>query len=74
VADPQVQARDMVVEMRHPVHGKVTQFGQPIKLSATPAAIRTVAPYSGEHTDQVLGELGVSAAEIRSLREKKVVA
>ena len=74
VADPQVQARDMVVEMRHPVHGTVTQFGQPIKLSATPGTIRTVAPYSGEHTDQVLGELGVSAADIRSLREKKVVA
>jgi formyl-CoA transferase len=60
--------------MRHPVHGTVTQFGQPIKLSATPGTIRTVAPYSGEHTDQVLGELGVSAADIRSLREKKVVA
>jgi crotonobetainyl-CoA:carnitine CoA-transferase CaiB-like acyl-CoA transferase len=74
VADPQVQARDMVVEMRHPVHGTVTQFGQPIKLSATPGTIRTVAPYSGEHTDQVLAELGVSAADIRSLREKKVVA
>src|ERR1051325_8103702 len=74
VADPQVQARDMVVEMRHPVHGTVTQFGQPIKLSATPGTIRTVAPCSGEPTDQVLGELGVSAADIRSLREKKVVA
>lgn len=74
VADPQVQARDMVVEMSHPVHGTVTQFGQPIKLSDTPAAIRTVAPYAGEHTDQVLGELGVSAAEIRTLREKKIVA
>ncbi|HME95501.1 MAG TPA: CaiB/BaiF CoA-transferase family protein [Methylomirabilota bacterium] len=74
VADPQVQARDMVVEMRHPVHGTVTQFGQPIKLSETPGTIRSVAPYSGEHTDQVLGELGLREADIRSLREKKIVA
>jgi alpha-methylacyl-CoA racemase len=74
VADPQVQARDMVVEMRHPVHGTVTQFGQPIKLSETPGTIRSVAPYSGEHTDQVLGELGLREGDIRSLREKKIVA
>jgi crotonobetainyl-CoA:carnitine CoA-transferase CaiB-like acyl-CoA transferase len=69
-----VQARDMIVEMRHPVHGTVTQFGQPIKLSETPGTIRSVAPYSGEHTDQVLGELGLREADIRSLREKKIVA
>jgi crotonobetainyl-CoA:carnitine CoA-transferase CaiB-like acyl-CoA transferase len=74
VADPQVQARDMIVEMQHPVHGTVKQFGQPIKLSDTPGTMRTAAPYSGEHTDQVLGELGLPAAEIRSLREKKIVA
>ena len=74
VADPQVQARDMIVEMRHPVHGTVTQFGQPIKLSDTPGTIRSVAPYSGEHTDQVLGELGLREADIQSLREKKIVA
>jgi len=73
VADPQVQARDMIVEMRHPVHGTVKQFGQPIKLSATPGTIRSVAPYSGEHTDQVLGELGMAAADIKTLRDKKIV-
>jgi crotonobetainyl-CoA:carnitine CoA-transferase CaiB-like acyl-CoA transferase len=74
VTDPQVQARDMIVEMRHPVHGIVKQFGQPIKLSATPGTIRTVAPYSGEHTDQVLGELGMRESDIKGLRDKKVVA
>ncbi|HEX5529146.1 MAG TPA: CoA transferase, partial [Methylomirabilota bacterium] len=74
VTDPQIQARDMIVEMRHPVHGIVKQFGQPIKLSATPGTMRTVAPHTGEHTDQVLGELGLPDAEIRNLREKKIVA
>ncbi len=74
VRDPQVLARDMVVELHHPRHGKVTQFGQPIKLSETPGSVRTVAPFSGEHTDEVLRELGLSAGEITTLRDKKVVA
>jgi crotonobetainyl-CoA:carnitine CoA-transferase CaiB-like acyl-CoA transferase len=74
VADPQIQARDMIVEMRHPVHGTVKQFGQPIKLSATPGTMRSAAPHSGEHTDQVLGELGIRAADIKALRDKKIVA
>jgi crotonobetainyl-CoA:carnitine CoA-transferase CaiB-like acyl-CoA transferase len=74
VADPQIQARDMIVEMRHPVEGTVKQFGQPIKLSATPGTIRTAAPHTGEHTDQVLGELGLGATDIAALRKGKVVA
>ena len=74
VTDPQVLARDMVVEMRHPVHGTVKQFGQPIKLSETPGTMRSAAPYSGEHTDRVLAELGMGAAEIKALRDKKIVA
>lgn len=73
VTDPQVQARDMVLEVEHPVHGKVTQFGVPIKLSETPGRARTAAPYSGEHTDEVLGELGLSTEEIRALRDRHVV-
>ena len=74
VRDPQVHARDMVVEMHHPRHGTVTQFGQPIKLSETPGGPRTVAPYAGEHTDEVLRELGMKKEEIDALRDKKVVS
>jgi alpha-methylacyl-CoA racemase len=73
VRDPQVHARDMVVEIDDPRHGKVTQFGQPIKLSDTPGRPRTVAPYAGEHTDAVLRELGMKQDEIRGLRDAKVV-
>jgi crotonobetainyl-CoA:carnitine CoA-transferase CaiB-like acyl-CoA transferase len=72
--DPQVQARDMVVEVEHPRWGKVKEFGVPIKLSETPGAVRSAAPFTGEHTDAVLSELGMSAEEIRTLRERKVVA
>ena len=74
VQDPQVQARDMIVEINHPRHGKVTQFGQPIKLSDTPGSARTASPYSGEHTDQVLRELGMESGEIEKLRASKVVS
>jgi crotonobetainyl-CoA:carnitine CoA-transferase CaiB-like acyl-CoA transferase len=73
VKDPQVQAREMVVEIDDPRYGTVTQFGQPIRLSETPGGARTAAPYSGEHTDVVLRELGLGASEIRGLRERKVV-
>lgn len=74
VKDPQVQARDMVVEVRHPTHGTVTEFGVPIKLSETPGTVRLAAPASGEHTDEVLRGLGLAAEEIRELRANRVVA
>ena len=74
VVDPQVNAREMVVDVPHPTYGPVRQFGVPIKLSETPGAARVAAPRSGEHTDAVLRELGMTDAEVRALREKKVVA
>ncbi|HET6368548.1 MAG TPA: CaiB/BaiF CoA-transferase family protein [Pseudomonadales bacterium] len=74
VKDPQVQARDMVVELRHPTLGTITEFGVPIKLSETPGSVRLAAPASGEHTDEVLRGLGLSAEEIRGLRASRVVA
>jgi alpha-methylacyl-CoA racemase len=74
VEDPQVRARDMVIDLEHPTHGKVRQFGVPIKLSATPAQPRAAAPHTGEHTDDVLRELGMVADQIRDLRARKVVA
>src|SRR6266404_3624306 len=73
VQDPQVQARDMIVEMKHPTLGTIKEFGIPIKLSGPPGTARTPAPYAGEHTEAVLRELGMSAAEVKALREKKVV-
>ena len=74
VADPQVQARDMVVEVKHPTLGTIKEFGIPIKLSGTPGSVRTAAPHAGEHTEAVLRELGMSAADITALKEKKIVS
>ena len=53
-ADPQVLAREMVVETEHPTLGHLRTLGSPIKLSATPTDVRRRAPLLGEHTDEVL--------------------
>ena len=56
-ADPQVDARGMLVEMPHPTIGTVRLAGTPLKLSATPAEMRLPPPLLGEHTDAILARL-----------------
>jgi len=73
LADPQVLARDMVIEMPHPTAGVVRLVGSPLKLSETPAAYVRHPPLLGEHTDEVLAELGYDADEVRSLRQHGIV-
>lgn len=67
--DPHVKEREMVVEKDHPVIGQLKMLGIPVKLSRTPGEIKTVPPALGEHTDQVLKELGYSDADIAALKE-----
>lgn len=66
--DPQTIARDMVVEMEHPVAGPIKLPGVPVKLSATPGGVRTAPPTLGQHTDSVLAELGYTHEQIADLR------
>jgi len=68
-ADPQVVAREMVVETEHPTLGRLNTLGSPIKMSATPPDVSRRAPQLGEHTDEVLREAGLSADEITGLRQ-----
>ncbi len=72
-ADPQVRARRMVVEMVHGSGHSVPVIANPVRLSATPADYRLPPPLLGEHTDQVLGELGLGAETIAGLRARNVV-
>lgn len=65
--DPQVKARGMLVEVEHPVAGNVTALGCPIKFSGGDGVSRRGAPLYGEHTGQVLVELGYSMDEIVAL-------
>lgn len=71
--DPHVKARDMVVEVDHPVIGRMKTLGVPVKLSETPGAVTRAAPTLGQHTDEILSELGYSAEEIAQLHEERVV-
>jgi formyl-CoA transferase len=66
-ADPQVVARDMVLETEHPVLGRLRTLGSPIKLSETPADPSRRAPLLGEHTEEVLREFGFSDSEIHAV-------
>jgi crotonobetainyl-CoA:carnitine CoA-transferase CaiB-like acyl-CoA transferase len=74
-ADPQVKARDMVVEIPHSATGKPERYiASPIKLSGTPVEYRRGAPMVGEHTEEVLGEmLGLDEAAVAKLRAHGVV-
>ena len=70
---PQSRARAMDVSVNHPALGPVRQVGLPIKLSATPGSIRTAPPLLGEHTDEILAELGYDTAAVADLRERGIV-
>jgi crotonobetainyl-CoA:carnitine CoA-transferase CaiB-like acyl-CoA transferase len=67
LADEQVRSREMVVEVDHPRAGRVKALGHPIKFSDTPGEVKRPAPLLGEHTREVLGELGYSPARIDEL-------
>jgi crotonobetainyl-CoA:carnitine CoA-transferase CaiB-like acyl-CoA transferase len=66
-ADPQVLAREMVVDLQHPVAGATKALGLPIKLGATPGSVRRPAPTFGQHTREVLLQHGFGADEIAAL-------
>ncbi|MGY9106637.1 MAG: CoA transferase, partial [Alphaproteobacteria bacterium] len=75
-SDPQVLAREMIIEMDHPATGgKAAQLiASPLKLSGTPVSYRRSPPMLGEHTEEVLREkLSLSDAEIADLKSKKII-
>ena len=73
VADPQVKARHMIVDVEHPVAGKVALPGNPIKLSGSADSIDRPSPLLSQHTDEVLAEMGYPAEKIAALRAGKII-
>jgi formyl-CoA transferase len=71
--EPQMRENDMIVTVDHPKVGCTDMFGVPVKLSMTPGTIRRPSPLLGEHTNEILAELGYSDTEVESLREEAVV-
>ena len=71
--DPQVRGSGIIWNGEHPVAGKYRQPNHPIQFEQTPASIRRHAPVLGEHTEEVLNELGFDAVEIQQLREQGAI-
>ena len=69
----QTKARQMVVEMEDALRGKVKMLGIPTKMSATPGAIQRLPPLLGEHTEEVLKNLGYSLSQIEALEKERIV-
>lgn len=73
LTDPQVRAREMVVTMEHPVAGTITVMGVPVKLSETPGSPKRRPPLLGEHTAEVLAEIGCTPEQIAELTRQAVI-
>jgi crotonobetainyl-CoA:carnitine CoA-transferase CaiB-like acyl-CoA transferase len=71
-ADPQIRYQEMVLELDQP-SGRVKTLGFPLKLSRTPAALHRPAPQLGQHTAEILANLGFSTAEIEAFKTQGVI-
>jgi formyl-CoA transferase len=70
--EPSLRATGTVVEVDHPTRGKYLTVGNPIKMSDSPTEVKR-SPLLGEHTDQVMAELGYGKDEIAALRAEGVI-
>ena len=74
VKDPQARANDVFIPFDHPDFGRIEVVANPIKLSKTPATVRTPAPEFSEHTEEVLLELGYSWENIAQFKQQGTIA
>jgi formyl-CoA transferase len=72
-ADPQVQHLGAAATVKHPKLGEIRIVNQVVKLSRTPASVAHATPELGEHTDEILAELGFSTAELAGLRDRRII-
>jgi len=71
--DPQIKARNMVVELPHPKFGKIHNINSPIKYSRTPLSIRNLAPKIGQNSVEILQWLNYTPEEIKGFKKRGVI-
>ena len=74
INDPQARANEFYVTLDHPAHGPIDVVAPPVKLSETPASVRTAAPEFNQHTEEVLLEAGYTWEEIEQFSKEGVIA
>ncbi len=72
-SDPQILAQEMILDVEHPGFGMVRMLGFPVKLSETPCRVRRTAPSLGEHSGEILAELGYTVFERETLQADGVI-
>ncbi|MFC7392776.1 CaiB/BaiF CoA transferase family protein [Scopulibacillus cellulosilyticus] len=71
--DPHVRAREMVIEMDHTNGEKISMVGSPLKMSRTKVSYELPPPMVGEHTDEILKQLGITEEECEILKNQKII-
>ncbi len=72
-ADPGVRANEYIVDIPHPTRGQISVPGLPVRLSRTPGKVRSCAPELGQHTEEILLDLGYSWEELGDLRTRGII-
>jgi crotonobetainyl-CoA:carnitine CoA-transferase CaiB-like acyl-CoA transferase len=71
--DPQARENEYIVEVDHPTQGRILVVGAPWRFSETPVEVAAAYPELGQHTEEVLQELGYSWEDISGLREREAI-
>lgn len=71
--DPQILANEMVVEVEEPRLGMVREMGVPVKFLLTPGKVKGASPALGQHSQEILGDLGYSAQEIAKFKDEHII-